>query len=456
MTTPKRPSAGAPRPYQFPGFERARLKSGLQVVTAPVQKLPLVSIIALIDAGATRDVPGTDGLAVLTAKLLLEGTTRLDGSALTDAFERLGATVDVSAGWDAVAVELTVLRKNAEAAMALLAEVVQAPGFRTRDIARLKGERLAQRMQLRTEPRALADESFERSLYAEKSRFAYPEAGRSASIRSIGEEDIRAFYDGQYAPNRATIVIAGDMETDAAIRMVETSMGGWHGEGAEPPAVDDGAAGDKRRIEVIEKTDAPQSELRIGHRGVPRSDPDHFKLVVMNAALGGLFSSRINLNLREAHGYSYGAHSSFAWRRNAGPFMVSTAVESGVTADATREVLVEIERIREAPIKKDELNLATAYLQGVFPIRYETTSAIANALAALVTYGYPADYFDRYRDRIGAVTTEDVLQTARAHLHPEQVLITAVGDPERIAKPLEQLNMGPVTVVAGDTEAATA
>jgi zinc protease len=157
-----------------------------------------------------------------------------------------------------------------------------------------------------------------------------------------------------------------------------------------------------------------------------------------------LFSSRINLNLREAHAYTYGAFSSFDWRRAAGPFSVATAVRSDVTDAAVREILLEIDRMRAEEVSEAELTLATSYLDGVFPIRFESTTAIANALASVVTYGLPNDYFDRYRASIRSVTASQVLEAARAHVRPEHLQIVAVGDPALVRGPLEQLDLGPV------------
>src|SRR5438874_11534449 len=177
-----------------------------------------------------------------------------------------------------------------------------------------------------------------------------------------------------------------------------------------------------------DKQDAPQSELRVGHVGLPRNNPDFFPTLVMNAVLGGLFGSRINLNLREAHGYTYGASSFYDWRRGPGPFVVSTAVQSEVTAAALREIFLEIDRIRSERISEEELSLARDYLDRVFPIRYETTAAIASALATLVIYDLPSDYYDTYRNNIRAVTLDAVLEAARRHLHPDQLQTVVVGD----------------------------
>jgi zinc protease len=202
----------------------------------------------------------------------------------------------------------------------------------------------------------------------------------------------------------------------------------------------------ERAVHIIAKPDAPQSELRIGHVGIPRNHPDFFPVNVMNAVLGGLFNSRINLNLREAHGYTYGAFSTFEWRRQAGPFVVQTAVKSDITDAAAREVLLEIDRMRAKAVAPDELSLATSYLDGVFPIRFETTAAIAAALSVLVIHALPDDYYDRYRERVRAITIDDLLSAAQKYLHPDALQMVAVGDPATIRDKLDAMRFGVTTL----------
>ncbi|MHB1298275.1 MAG: M16 family metallopeptidase, partial [Gemmatimonadaceae bacterium] len=211
-----------------------------------------------------------------------------------------------------------------------------------------------------------------------------------------------------------------------------------------------------RHTFIVDKADAPQSELRVGHVGVPRSDPKHLDIVVMNALLGGLFSSRINLNLRERHAFTYGASSGFDWRRDAGPFVVSAAVKSEITHRAVEEILREIDGMRAAPPSASELALATDYLAGVFPIRYESTDAVAGAIANAVIFSLPDDWFATYRDRVQAVGPEDVHAVANSHLDPQRLQVVAVGDATVIGESLAALPVGPVKVVAAADDPAEA
>jgi zinc protease len=451
-----RPSPKTPRDYAFPRFERLSLPNGMRLVVAPVPKLPLVSITAVVDAGAARERTSEAGVAALTAQLLLEGAAGLDGAALVDRFERIGTSVDAHADWDSATVSLTALSERLAEALALVRDLLRAPEFPEREVARLRDERLAEILQQRAEPGALADEQFARAVYAPTARYAVPAGGTAASVRALTGDVVRAFYAEHYQPSATTIVFAGDITVAAAAALAERLFGDWSGSSREVSAVGIDSSPSASIVRVVAKADAPQSEVRVGHVGLPRRHPDYFDVTVMNAILGGLFSSRINLNLREAHGYTYGAFSAFEWRRASGPFMIHTAVKSDVTGAAVREILKEIEGIRTTEIGEEELTLATSYLDGVFPIRYETTSAIAAALANLVIHDLPEDYYDEYRTCVRGVTTSGVLRAARQHLHPEHLRIIVVGDPKLIAEPLREASGMLVDVATPDGAEAAA
>jgi zinc protease len=447
VTTSTRPHPGLPREYHFPKFEKRLLENGLAVIVAPVSKLPVVTVLAVIDATAVADPAGKEGVAEITAQALRDGTTEIDGARLTLEFEKLGTSLEVGADWDSTVASLTVLRDKVDKAFALFSSVIISPAFRAEDIDRLRSERLAERVQILDEPRGLAEESFARFAYASSSRYSEPMSGSSQAISAITRDDVVAFHSRGYAPDATTLILVGDLTVEEGVKLAEISFGAWTGKRAPRATALDHPARAGRASQIVSKPDAAQSELRIGHVGVPRTNPDYFPVVVMNAVLGGLFSSRINLNLREAHGYTYGASSYFDWRRQAGPFVISTAVQSEVTGAAISETLKEIDRMRQEEIGAEELSLATDYLEGVFPIRYETTGAIASALANMVTFGLPEDYYDTYRSRIGAVTTQDVLAAAKTHVKPDELQIVVVGNATILQAQIEALDVGSVSVL---------
>jgi zinc protease len=446
-TAPPRPSPGVSRPYAFPAFESVTLPNGLRVAVAPVRKLPLVTVLALVDAGSVSDPSGQEGVAQLTASLLTEGTGDLTGAALAERVELMGSTLDAGADWDSSVVKLTTLSSRLTDAMSLLSRVLTQPSLPENEFQRLRTERLADLLQQRSEPRSLADEAFSQVVYAPGARYAMPDGGTERSVRALTLDDIRAFYASRYSPAATTVVVVGDVSVGDAVALVTRTLGDWHGSPVSVNAHPDAQLSALRGVRIVRKADAPQSELRVGHLGPMRLTPDYFPLVLCNAILGGLFSSRLNLNLREEHAYTYGAHSGFDWRRWAGPFSMDAAVQSDVTAAAVREMLNEFEKIRSEPVTVSELSLAQSYLDGVFPIRFETTGAIASALASQAIFGLPTDYYDTYRDSIRAVTAEDILRVAQTHLDPARLQVVAVGNPDVISEPLAALGIGAITVV---------
>lgn len=443
---PPRPAPGIPRAYAFPHFETRTLANGLRLVCAPIHTFPVVTVLAVVEAGATRDPHGLEGLAQLATRALAEGTATMDALELAERLESLGTTLDTGADWDSAIVQLTSLASRVGDAFTVLSEVLRAPAFPESELERLRAERMADLAQLRAEPRGLADVYFSRVLYNDESRFARLAGGDEKSVQRLDRAAVQRFHQEFFRPNATALMVVGDITVEAAERLAEENFGTWADEA--PPVLEplDRARYTDARVHVVAKSDAPQSEIRVGHVAVPREHPDYFPLVVMNAILGGLFSSRLNLNLREAHAYTYGAHSAFDWRRAKSPFEVSTAVETAVTADALREALKEIHRMRVEPVTEAELSLATSYLDGVFPIRFETTAAVAGGLANVEIFRLPADYFDTYRDRVRNVTAADVERVAREHLDPSRLQIVVVGDPEKIVGPLEALGVGAVTV----------
>ena len=447
-----RPKPGPSRPYRFPAFERVTLPNGLELIIAPVRRLPLVTIRLVLDVGARQEPRELAGVASLTAAAMAEGTTRLDAAALAEEFERLGGSLSSYATWDATHVRTTVLTSKFESALSLLAEVVRSPALAPREVDRLKEERLAELLELKSEPRGLADERFSSSLYRPSSRLSIQEGGSQRTVERLSVDATREWHARQFAPAVTGLVIAGDVDTSQVVSLANEILGDWRHTAPAPANVDDAPGRESPAMMLLDRSGAPQTELRLGHVGLPRAHPDYIDVVVMNAILGGVFNSRINLNLRERNAFTYGAFSSFEWRRDAGPFLVSTAVATGVTAAAAREVIVELERMKSGPPTVDELTLSTSYLDGVFPIRFETTDAIAGALAGLRSLRLPDDFFDTYRERIRAVTAESVERAAQRHLHLDRLQVLAVGDRAQVEPALADLKLGALSVIGDDDE----
>lgn len=439
MSASQRPAPGAPRDFAFPETIAYRLSNGLRVLCAPMHRLPAATLLYVADAGAERESVTAAGVASLTAQGLAEGTTRTAASELVAAFELLGGELGSEATWTNADCGVTVLREQVPAALKLLAEAVRESSFPAEGVARLREERLNELLQQQAEPRGLADDAFAAQCLGTAFRGGLPSGGTEATVRGCDEALVRAFHAAHYRPDNGLLVVAGDVNPDEVARQASLAFAEWRmpaGSAREAPAVPDRPA---RGVTVVDRGDAPQTELRIGHAGVGRLHPDFHALSIANAIVGGLFNSRINMNLREAHGYTYGAFSSFDWRRDHSLWEVSTAVKSDVTAAAAREVLHEIARIRDEPVRDDELSLARDYLVGVFPLRFETTAAIAGAIAARETYGLPVDYYETYRARMAAVTVADVQRVAQAHWRPEDLQVVAVGDAATIRAPLTDL-----------------
>jgi len=434
------PPPAEPRPYHFPHVTRATLPNGLRVLVAENHNAPLVSMRALIRSGADHDTAHTAGLASLTADLLDEGAGDRDAIQLAEDVGTLGGALVTGADWDASYIALDVLERTSEEALAIFGDVAVRPMLPEDGLERVRAERLNEILQQRNEPGAIAAKRFSNLLYG---RGAYGNSviGSAETVSNMTIDDVRSFYAQHYIPNNSAVVVSGDVEPARAIELVTRALGDWQ-RGPEPPRPTPAPKPiDASRIYVVDRPQAVQSEIRVGHLGVSRSCEDYFALSVMNSILGGIFNSRLNLNLRERHGYTYGVRSQFAFRRNAGPFVVAAPVRNEVTRESVTEMLGELRRIREGDIEDRELDETKSYLIGVFPASVQTASDVASRLVDMELYGLNEDYFDRYRENIAAVSKEDVERVAKKYLDPDRVLIVVVGNAAQIREPLGGLGM---------------
>lgn len=441
----RRPAAGAPRPYRFPDVVRHRLPNGLGVWLVPLPDRELVSVHLLTDAGAAAETEEQAGVAALTAQLLVTGTRDLDAAAFAERSERLGLEIGSESSWDSARATFLALGAHLEAGLELLAEMVTAPRLDAGEFERLKAERLNDILQARAEPGRLADERFLAALYAEAVPYARLSAGRPETVEPLTAEDARAFHAGRYAPDVADVVIAGGFDPDVALDAVERLLGPWSGSGPGHRTFTPTARGG-RRVVVVDRPGSVQSELRVGQVGIDRRDERYFPAMVTAALLGGVFGSRLNRRLREELGYTYSARAAFDPRRAPGPFSAAAAVQTDVTVDAVRELLGQLERIRDEPPTEDELREVRNYLVGVFPLRFESTHGIAAAIEPLAVYDLPDDWWHAYRSRLEAVTVDDVQRVARELIGPDEMLIVVVGDAVSWVDDLRAAGLGPVEV----------
>src|SRR5436190_269602 len=305
---------------------------------------------------------------------------------------------------------------------------------------RVRAERLNEILQQRNEPAAIAGKRFANLLYG-TGAYGNSIIGNADSVSRLTLDHVQRFYREHYLPNNSAIVVSGDIDSNDALTVVERALGDW-ARAEEPPRPNVASrAIDRSRIYVIDRPQAVQSEIRVGHIGVARSSEDYFPLSVMNAIFGGVFNSRINLNLRERHGYTYGARSQFAFRRQAGPFVIAAPVRNEVTRESVEEMLIELRRTRTGDIEDPEPDDKKSYLMGVFPATVQTASDIASRLVDMELYGLPEDYFDRYRENIAAVSKDDIARVANKYLDPDRVLIVIVGNAQEIREPLGALGL---------------
>ncbi len=447
-----RPTPGDPRPYQFPGFERHRLSNGLTVITVQVPGRPLVSATLVLRNGAVDEPAAHAGVTVLAARALSEGTKHFDAIALVEASERIGASLHAETSWDTMSAGVEVPADRLEPSLELLAEMVGEPTFPSAEVDRLREERLNDLLQAAADPRRRADEAFTDTIYTAESPYHRPAGGIRATVQPLADEDLRRAWARGMVPGRIALIVGGDLAGIDVPAIAERLFGAWStapGIIDHPPIVARPAL-DGRLVRLVHRDGAVQTEIRVGHPGLSRRIPDYHAVSVMSAILGGLFNSRLNRNLREDKGYTYGAGAGFDLRRAAGPFVARAAVNTDVTVPAIREILTELDRMRTAAVEEDELRAARDFLVGVFPLRFETPGPVVGSIAGLVVHDLPDDELATYRSRIEAVTAADVLAAARDHIHLERAGIVLVGDADAIGPSLEGAGFGPLEIVRED------
>jgi zinc protease len=443
------PVPGPTRVFPFPAIEKSTLVNGLRVWTVRHTQVPLVSFTLLVRRGAASDPPGKDGLAAVTADMLDEGSGERSAIEMHEALARLGAQFDTDIGSDATVISVTVLSRFTRNALDLLSDVVVRPAIREADFSRVRQLRLHRLTQLRDMPGAVADRAFLKLIYGAHP-YGHSPIGSEASLAAMDVDDARAFHARAIRPEVSTLIAVGDCDHGEMARIAAEAFADWTGAGdGERP--DEGSLPHSARLNVVPRPRAPQSELRIGQVSVPRDTPDYHPLVVANTILGGQFVSRINLNLREDKGLTYGARTAFEFRRRSGPFVLQGSVQTSGTARAIDESLGEIAGIRGSrPVTPAELELGIAALTRGYARSFETGEQIGRAALQLALYDLPDDYFEQFVPRIEAVTAEDVSRVMSRHLDPARLVTLVVGDLDVIGRDLNRLGLGDPVVLPPD------
>jgi predicted Zn-dependent peptidase len=436
--------------FAFPTIEKSALPNGLRIWTVAHTQIPVVSLILLVQRGAASDPAGRHGLAAMTADMLDEGSGDRSAIEMHEAIARLGTQLDTDIGSDAMVVGLTVLARFADRALTLLADVAVRPAFRDEDFTRVRQLRLHRLTQLRDVPSAIADRAFIKLLYGEHP-YGHTPIGTEQALASMTADDVRTFHARAVQPAVATLIASGDCTHDQIRQFASAAFAGWENHTADAVA-SDGATPTPPRLTVVPRPAAPQSELRIGQVAVARSTPDYHALVAGNTVLGGQFSSRINLNLREDKGFTYGARTAFDFRRRPGPFVLQVGVQTSATARSIEESIAEITAIRQSkPVTAEELALAIAAVTRGFARNFETADQIARAMTQLVLYDLPDSYFAEFVPQMEAVTTDEVTRVMARHLDPSRLTTVVVGDLDAIGAELGRLGLGDPLVLSPDT-----
>ena len=439
------PVLGAVRPLTVPKVQERTLPNGLRLLVVEHHELPLMDVALVVGTGGEADPARHTGLAGFTASLLTEGTTSRSALQIADQEAFLGISLDATSGWDASTLSLHAPTAVMDSALALFADVALHPTFPAQELERLRKERLTDLLQLRDRPSAIANRAFSSILFGQEHPYGRPLSGTETSVKNMTRGDLRTFFGRYYRPNNATLIVVGDVQPDDIVRRATAMFGSWPKASVPPTAVAAAKPPLRTTVYLIDKPSAPQSSIRIGTVGVARSTEDYFPLVVMNTVLGGAFTSRLNMNLREKHGYTYGASSGFGMRRAAGPFTAAAEVVATKTDSSLIEFLRELKGIRDS-VPTDEVEKAKRYIQLGLPNEFETTTDIAQKLVTLATYGLPLDYYDSYAQHVAGVTREDVERVARRYVTPSNLAIVIVGDRKAIEQGVRSTGIGDIEI----------
>ena len=443
------PKAGPAPAIVLPQANTFTLANGLTVIHYHNPALPLVAAELVIRAGASANPAATPGLASFTASMLDEGTATRSAPQISDELAQLGAGLSAGSGAENTLVSLHSLKRNFVPAFEVMADVVLNPAFPQAEVERQRSSRLADLSQLEEDAAAVADRVASLAVYGKAHPFGHGSLGTGAALKATTRAQMVQFWQQHYVPNNAALVVAGDLTQEEVRALAQAKFGAWKAGPVTPPSVVQPVTTAANAI-VVHKDDASQTALQVTLLGADRASPDYAALEVMNAALGGLFTSRINTNLREEKGYSYGVYSQFDYRRTPGPFEIVGSVRTSATGAAVAEIFKEVKAMREQLLPAAELENARNAQVLSLPGHFETNEGIGASFAALFAYDLPLDYYSTLADKYAAVTARQVQDVAQRYLKPEKLIVVAVGDRRKIEPQLRKLKLGAIEVHTPD------
>jgi zinc protease len=437
------PKPAAAKTVELPVPVAATLPNGLTLMLNRRAELPMVSANIVFRTGSDANPADKPGLANFVAAMLDEGTATRNALQIADEVARLGGTLGTGSTMDSTTVSGRSLAKNFPALLDLMADVTLRPAFPAEEVERQRAQRLGQLVALRDNPTQVATQVMSRVLYGDRHPYGYTEIGTEASIKGMKREDMQAFWKQNFVPNNAALVVAGDISMDELRALAEKAFGGWQRGAPVRPALSV-AANPTPKVVIVDKPGSPQTQVRVATIGAQRSSPDFRPMQVMNMILGGQFSSRINMNLREANGYTYGTYSGFTFRRAPGPFQVAGGVRTDVTGPAVDEIYKEIRGMLQKPFDGEELTRAKDSMNNSLPGAFQTSSDAVASLSNIYTYDLGLDYYAKYAQQVRAVSVEQAIGMVKKYLPPDRLVVVAVGDKAKIESDLKKLNLGPI------------
>jgi zinc protease len=445
----QQPKAGPAKTLQLTTPATATLPNGLTLILSEKHEVPIVAANLVFRGGSDSNPADKPGLANFAAAMLDEGTSTRNALAIADQLAQLGASLGTGSSMDSMTVSARSLAKNFPATLALVADVSLRPSFPADEIERQRAQRLGQLVQQRDNPSALVGTIAMQAVYGTSHPYGFSEVGTETSVKAISRADMQAFWKERFVPNNAALVVAGDITMAELRALAEKEFGAWErGSPTRPQLAAPTTTG--ARVVIVDKPGSPQTQLRVATVGAERSSPDFRPLQVMNTVLGGSFSSRINMNLREEHGYTYGAQSQFTFRRAPGPFQVAAGIRTDVTAPAVSEVIKEVIRMAQNPMTADELQRAKDSMAYSLPSAFESSANAVNNFSNVFTYDLGLDYYSKYAAQVNAVTIDQTAAVAKKYLVSDKMVVIAVGDRSKIELPLRELGLGPVEVWDAD------